>query len=126
MRSLEITVCHMQLRLLMKIQAASTEEVEFGLDELKRGQAILKTKLSSVKFNRSILFPRQISEVKSHGKAPYVCAACGSVITKRPTPNCGKCKVTYYCNRECQVYHWKFGGTKRCVVKQQLMRLPYE
>jgi len=42
------------------------------------------------------------------------CAACGTPkTTRRPLNTCSQCHTTHYCNRECQMKHWKEGGHKR-------------
>jgi len=42
------------------------------------------------------------------------CAACGTpTTTKRPLNACSQCHTTHYCNRDCQMTHWKEGGHKR-------------
>ena len=104
---------------VMGITVASKEELCFGFEELKRCQTFLDQKFNALKFNSSVLFPIHITEVKSYGKSPYVCASCNAVITVRPAPICSKCKMTFYCNRECQVKHWKHGGHKQICGKTQ-------
>lgn len=104
----------------MIIIAASIEEIDFAHKELQRGQSLLGKTTMKEQFNDSVLFPTQINKTKSPGKAPYVCAACDSIITKRPASFCSKCKVTYYCSRECQVIHWKSGGHKKICCKAPL------
>ena len=32
---------------------------------------------------------------------------CGSCNNPNSKLKCSKCKLIYYCNRECQVKHWK-------------------
>ena len=39
------------------------------------------------------------------------CASCNKQSDKMLF--CAKCKKTNYCNRECQVHHWKHGGHKK-------------
>jgi len=42
------------------------------------------------------------------------CAACGTLkTTRRPLNACSQCHTTHYCNRECQMKHWKEGGHSR-------------
>ncbi len=42
------------------------------------------------------------------------CATCGTPkTTRRPLNACSQCHTTHYCNRECQMKHWKEGGHKR-------------
>jgi hypothetical protein len=42
------------------------------------------------------------------------CATCGTPkTTKRPLNICTRCRTVRYCNRECQMTHWKEGGHKR-------------
>jgi TPR repeat protein len=42
------------------------------------------------------------------------CAVCDTPkTTKRPLHACSQCHTTHYCNRECQMKHWKEGGHKR-------------
>jgi TPR repeat protein len=49
------------------------------------------------------------------------CATCGTPkTTRRPLNTCSQCHTTHYCNRECQMKHWKEGGHKReCKQLQQ-------
>ncbi|GMH54594.1 hypothetical protein TrRE_jg13200 [Triparma retinervis] len=42
-----------------------------------------------------------------------VCSDCGKVATKKLL-KCGGCLATRYCNRDCQMRHWKFGHKKEC------------
>jgi hypothetical protein len=35
----------------------------------------------------------------------YVCWNCKKMHEKKP-PNCGRCKLAYYCNQNCQRQHW--------------------
>ena len=109
---------------IIKVNAASIDEIQYAYNELQRGEVLLgkKTIRKHGKFNDSVLYPKQINKTKNPGKAPYVCAACDSVITVRPAPSCSRCKVTYYCNRECQVQHWKKGGHKKmCQINMDPM-----
>lgn len=50
--------------------------------------------------------------------APYRgrthCATCGAANTKKGLPQCKKCKQMVYCDRTCQVVHWKSGHKKTC------------
>ena len=39
------------------------------------------------------------------------CASCNKQSDKMLV--CAKCKSANYCNRECQVHHWKHGGHKK-------------
>ena len=42
------------------------------------------------------------------------CAACGTPkATRRPLNICTRCRTVRYCNRDCQMTHWKEGGHKR-------------
>ena len=99
--------------MIMKVNAASVDEIEFARKQLQCGHSMSR----APKANESVLFPTKITKTKSPGKADYVCASCGGIITTRPAPSCSKCKVTYYCNRECQVTHWKSGGHKKICGK---------
>jgi TPR repeat protein len=54
------------------------------------------------------------------------CAACGTPkTTKRPLHACSQCHNTHYCNRECQMNHWKEGHKRKCnqLQKQHQKRL---
>jgi hypothetical protein len=54
------------------------------------------------------------------------CAACGThKTTRRPLKNCTRCRTTQYCNRECQMTHWKAGHKRKCnqLQKQHQKRL---
>jgi len=43
------------------------------------------------------------------------CAACGTPkTTKRPFKLCSQCHTTHYCNRECQMNHWRAGHKREC------------
>jgi TPR repeat protein len=43
------------------------------------------------------------------------CAACGThETTRRPLKNCQQCHTTHYCNRDCQMKHWKEGHKRQC------------
>jgi len=42
------------------------------------------------------------------------CATCGTPkTTRRPLKACSQCHTTHYCNRECQMKHWREGGHNR-------------
>ena len=48
------------------------------------------------------------------------CAACGTPkTTKRPLHACSQCHTTHYCNRDCQMTHWKAGHKRVCKQLQQ-------
>jgi TPR repeat protein len=43
------------------------------------------------------------------------CATCGiPKTTRRPLNACSQCHTTHYCNRECQMTHWKAGHKRVC------------
>jgi len=43
------------------------------------------------------------------------CATCGTPkTTKRPLNACSQCHTTHYCNRDCQMTHWKEGHKREC------------
>jgi TPR repeat protein len=43
------------------------------------------------------------------------CATCGTAkTTKRPLHACSQCHTVHYCNRECQMKHWKEGHKRDC------------
>jgi TPR repeat protein len=43
------------------------------------------------------------------------CATCGTPkTTKRPLNACSQCHTTHYCNRDCQMTHWKAGHKRAC------------
>ena len=41
------------------------------------------------------------------------CAVC----SKPSSAKCGSCNAVHYCNRDCQVTHWKGGHKRTCVDK---------
>ena len=45
------------------------------------------------------------------------CAHCQADLPEDNKSCCIECKAAYYCNRECQVAHWKAGHKKDCVKK---------
>ena len=102
---------------VMKISAASVDEINFAHKSLRKGQSMLDAAKNSHVgiFMNSVIIPTQITKTKSPGKAPNVCAACGTVTTSKKT--CSRCKVTCYCSKECQVNHWKRGGHKEVCNK---------
>jgi hypothetical protein len=51
------------------------------------------------------------AEVKTSVHMCGFCQAMDSVGNQFSV--CGKCRVTYYCSRECQAKHWKTGGHKK-------------
>jgi len=43
------------------------------------------------------------------------CAACGThKTTRHPLNACSQCHTTHYCNRDCQMKHWKEGHKRQC------------
>jgi TPR repeat protein len=43
------------------------------------------------------------------------CAACGTHETTRcPLKSCNRCHTAQYCNRDCQMTHWKDGHKREC------------
>ena len=43
------------------------------------------------------------------------CATCGTPkTTRRPLNACSQCHTTNYCNRDCQMTHWKTGHKRAC------------
>jgi len=43
------------------------------------------------------------------------CAACGTPkTTRRPLNACSQCHTVHYCNRDCQMTHWKAGHKRAC------------
>ena len=45
------------------------------------------------------------------------CAHCHADLPEGKRSCCVECKAAYYCNRDCQVAHWKAGHKKDCVKK---------
>jgi TPR repeat protein len=43
------------------------------------------------------------------------CATCGTPkTTRRPLNACSQCHTTNYCNRDCQMNHWRAGHKREC------------
>jgi len=43
------------------------------------------------------------------------CATCGTPkTTRRPFKLCSQCHTTHYCNRDCQMNHWRAGHKREC------------
>ena len=48
------------------------------------------------------------------------CATCGTPkTTRRPLNACSQCHTTHYCNRDCQMTHWKAGHKRACKQLQK-------
>ena len=45
------------------------------------------------------------------------CAHCRADLPEARQSCCVECRAAYYCNRDCQVAHWKAGHKKDCVRK---------
>ena len=45
------------------------------------------------------------------------CANCMLPLQSEKKLCCVECKAAYYCDRECQIAHWKDGHKKDCVKK---------
>ena len=45
------------------------------------------------------------------------CAHCRAHLPEGKKLCCVECKAAYYCNRDCQVAHWKAGHKKDCVKR---------
>ena len=49
------------------------------------------------------------------------CATCGTPkTTRRPLKICPKCRTVRYCNRDCQMTHWKAGHNSRTICCYRL------
>ena len=46
-----------------------------------------------------------------------ICAQCHADLPEGKKSCCVECKAAYYCNRDCQMAHWKAGHKKDCVRK---------
>ena len=46
---------------------------------------------------------------------PNLCGACSA---NNATMKCGACKASFYCNRECQLKHWREGHKHECKLLQ--------
>jgi hypothetical protein len=97
----------------MKISAATVQEVEFGHKALQRGQRFLASCANHGSFKESVIYPAPIKEGKAP-KAPFICASCDSPIPTGEKKCCARCKVNYYCSRDCQKAHWKAGHKLMC------------
>lgn len=105
---------------VMKIVAASLDEVEFGHKTLEYGRRLLLTATTNnyssnaMAFQESVIFPIRLKPDTGR-KVPYVCASCNATMAKGiDLKSCARCKVTYYCSRECQKNHWKAGHKLVC------------
>jgi TPR repeat protein len=48
------------------------------------------------------------------------CATCGTPkTTRRPLHACSQCHTTQYCNRDCQMNHWRAGHKRECQRLQE-------
>ena len=47
-------------------------------------------------------------------RGPDFCATCGAPNSKQKFLQCKKCKKRRYCDRQCQMVHWKSGHSKDC------------
>jgi TPR repeat protein len=75
----------------------------------------------------ALFWYRQCSKTKEPaGNHPLVrlereiresCAHCRADLPEGKKSCCVECKAAYYCNRDCQVAHWKAGHKKDCVRK---------
>jgi hypothetical protein len=87
-------------------------EDETGIEELQKE---LQHKSMTSSFVKKVLVPWNL-EVDSNTKngehrcMMIICAYCGDIGFKL----CGKCREVRYCDRECQVAHWKSGHKSRC------------
>lgn len=107
---------------IVDIEAASAAELHYGVKALTRGQKFLSNaepnaNNHSNQFRESVLFPPDVALLKSsmNMKAEKVCAFClnpaSDGVKLRP---CSRCKVTCYCSKKCQKYHWKAGHQQLC------------
>lgn len=77
--------------------------------ELKTGNELSKSSSPSDK-------DKKLDENKLSEKSCNPCFVCRRVVA---TQRCARCKVVYYCTRECQESHWKFHKTWCGLAKNQ-------
>ena len=97
---------------IVTIHAVSVEEIQFGYSQLHRGESFVAQKgmSSNITFRRSVIFPASMQELDTelpHAKADYLCAMCNMSLPMGKRQSCARCKVTYYCSRDCQRQHWR-------------------
>mmetsp|Transcript_338 Transcript_338/g.656 ORF Transcript_338/g.656 Transcript_338/m.656 type:complete len:161 (+) Transcript_338:37-519(+) len=59
------------------------------------------------------------SDKKTKGNsasAAHDCAHCGAEEGPKKHLHCSRCKITFYCSKDCQTIHWKKGGHKKFCV----------
>ena len=50
-------------------------------------------------------------------QSPRVCCSnTGCEVSGESLKACGRCKMARYCERDCQVAHWKAGHKKDCAL----------
>jgi len=97
---------------IMKICSASPEEVQYGHSELQRKETWLPSssnpKPTQGSFRRSVVFPAALQELLGarQPKADYVCSMCNASVADGNRLRCSRCRVTFYCGRDCQREHW--------------------
>ena len=100
---------------VMKIRAASGEEVAYGARILASNRAKLRqsARQSGVHFQDSFLSPPCVDKMEranvrgSASKLREVCSYCGADAAKGQMKRCARCKVTMYCDANCQKLDWK-------------------
>ena len=55
--------------------------------------------------------------VRIEGNIRKICAHCAADLPEGKQSCCMECKAAYYCDRDCQMAHWKAGHKKDCVRK---------
>ena len=47
-------------------------------------------------------------------------SGCGKISCRKKLKTCSRCKVFVYCNRDCQLLHWKNGHRETCKAQKPL------
>jgi hypothetical protein len=94
------------------IDICSLEE-QGGKEEEERKDDMLKVLLETIKNNVTWTKTKKssygISMVFSGATRTFLpsCGSCSTPLLMETKLRCGKCHSTYYCNKSCQINHWK-------------------
>ncbi len=93
-------LCHQRTD-MMKISAQHTDMI----------------KISYTKCHEIIVCEKcLIDHMKMCEKCKFICDACGTIHAQHLT-KCKRCLLARYCDRNCQIFSWRFGEHKTLCIK---------
>ena len=92
---------------------------EYGHEKYANGifiENILKLAQGGVDSDGQCKKAMVLTEAMPRTDKTRVCCGCTRVFCRaKNMAKCGRCKISYYCSRECQKSHWKSGHKEFCM-----------